>query len=565
MGRLSQPSPVCDGAEGNELCVIGYHYTRMSGSDLTLTPFLQRAARLYPETELVTRTDDGVHRYTYADYAARTAQLAHALDDHGVERRDRLATVCFNHYRHFEIYFGVPGIGAQYHTVNPFLPDHHVDYIVDDAEDRWVFVDAPVVEQLEGALADETADAVEQFVVVGDEVPATSLEPITTYETLIEGYPTDYDWPDVDEDLPAGMCYTSGTTGRPKGVEYTHKMLWAHVMASLTPQGYHVDDRETVMSGVPMFHVNAVDSPFFSAAAGAKQVFAGRSPDPEDYVELLVEEGVTLFFAVPAICLGIIEHVEEHDVDLSTFDRIQIGADSVSKSLVDRFEARGVEVIHGWGATEALPLTTASHPKPEMETWSASRRREKQMKIGLPLPGVECRVVDEDGDPVPWDGESLGELHVRGPWITTEYHGRPDATESGFEDGWFLTGDVVTVDPDGFMDLVDRETYLIKSGGEWISSMELETAIEGHSAVESAVVVGVDDERWGQRPVAYVIPADGDTTDDRAESLTPLLEAHVEEEFPAWWVPDEFVYVGEIPRTATGKADKQTLARRYEA
>jgi fatty-acyl-CoA synthase len=532
----------------------------MPGADMCITPFMTRAAALYPDTELVSRTAEGRHRYTYANYADRTAQLAHALKDHGVERRDRLGTFAYNHYRHYELYFGIPGIGAQFHTINPLLPRGHIDYIVGDAADQWVFVDPPLLETLEDALAPDTAAAVEQFVVLGDTVPETELQPAVAYESLIADQPTDYDWPALPEDLPASMCYTSGTTGRPKGVEYTHKMLWAHVMASLTPMGYHVDETDTILSGVPMFHVNAVDSPFFGAAAGAKQVFGGVSPDPADWVELIIDEGVTFYFGIPTTCRGIIEHVEANDLELPSLERVQVGADSVSPDLIERYEERGIEMVHGWGMTEALPLTTASYPAAGMADWGAERRREKRTKIGRPLPGVEFDVLDDDGDPVPWDGETYGELVVRGPWITTEYYNRPAKNESAFDDGWLHTGDVVTVDEHGYLDLVDRRKYLIKSGGEWISTMQLEKALETHEHVARAAVIGVDDERWGERPVAYVVAA-GAAEDE----LTPALEALVEAEFPKWWCPDEFVYVESLPRTATGKVSKMDLEQRYEA
>ena len=532
----------------------------MPGAEMVITPFMTRAAKLYPDTELVTRTGDGRHRYTYAEYAGRVAQLAHALVDHGIERRDRLGTFAYNHYRHYEIYFGVPGIGAQFHTINPLLPTGHIDYIVDDAADRWLFVDPALLEKLEASLSADTAAAVERFVVLGDAVPDTDLDPVVDYESFVEGHPTEYDWPALSEDLPASMCYTSGTTGRPKGVEYTHQMLWAHVMASLTPLGYHVDDGDVVLSGVPMFHVNAVDSPFFCAAAGAKQVFGGVSPKPADWVDLIVEEGVTFYFGVPTMCLGIIEHVEEHDVELESLERVQIGADSVSSALIDRFEARGIDVVHGWGMTEALPLSTSSYLRADMADAEEAVRRAKQTKIGRPIPGVEFEVVDDDGEPVPWDGETFGELLVRGPWITTEYYHRPEKNETSFDGQWLRTGDIVTVDADGYLDLVDRDKYLIKSGGEWISTMQLEKAIETHEGVVSAGVIGIDDERWGERPVAYVVAA-SDTDHAAAEAE---IESLLAEEFPGWWCPDEFVFTEALPRTATGKIAKEALEQEYE-
>ncbi|WP_144905978.1 long-chain-fatty-acid--CoA ligase [Halobellus captivus] len=532
----------------------------MPGFEQTIIPFLTRAEKFYPEKEIVTRTNDRIHRYSYSEAVERISQLANALQYAGVSRRDRLGTFSFNHFRHFEIYFGVPGIGAQYHTINPFLPDKHIEHIVKDAEDKWIFIDPSLLEKLERALSTETASSIERFVVMGDSIPETSLDPVIDYESLIGGHPTHYEWPQLDENLPASMCYTSGTTGMPKGVEYTHKMMWSHSMACLTPQGYGVDDSDTIMSGVPMFHVNSNDSPFFGAAAGAKQVLVGESPDPKDYVSLIQEEDVTLSFAVPTICLGIIEYIEENDLDLPSFERIQMGADSVSQNLIRRFEDQGIEVLHGWGMTEALPLCTASRPKPKMNDWDQPRKLNKKTKIGVPLPGVETKVVNNDGNEVPWDGESFGELYVRGPWITTEYFNRPAENEASFKGKWLKTGDIVTVDEEGYFDLIDRNKYLIKSGGEWISSMQLEKAIESHDHVITAGVIGVPDAKWGERPVAYIVC----DSDRRGKQISDSLRNQISAEFPDWWTPDEFIYVNNLPETATGKIDKEELENRYQ-
>ncbi|GAB3420561.1 long-chain fatty acid--CoA ligase [Haloparvum alkalitolerans] len=528
------------------------------GHDQTLRPFLWRATRLYPDTEIVSREHDGLRRYTYGEYADRTAQLANALDDYGVEAGDRVATFCWNHARHFETYFGVPTIGAQLHTINPLLPDEHVRYIVDNAEDELVFVDP----SLAGKLAAAAEDAAEfdgvDFVVMGDE-PVAELD-ATPYEEFIGGHDADYDWPELDGDQPAGLCYTSGTTGRPKGVEYTQSMLWSHTMASLTPQGIPMTDADVVMPVVPMFHVNAWGMPFTATAAGAKHVYPGPSPEPADLASLIEEEGVTISAGVPTVWLGLREYIEAgNDVDLSALDTIIVGGSAAPPALIEWYDDRGVELLHAWGMTELSPIGTVSHLKHDLRDADYGTQVEKRAKQGLIAPGLEFRVIDEDGEEIPWDGEAFGELQVRGPWVTKEYFQRPDATAEEFEDGWLKTGDVVTVDEDGYLQIVDRTKDVIKSGGEWISSVELENAIMAHEDVSEATVIGVPHERWQERPVAFVVPAEAADRD----ALPDEIDAMLREEYPKWWLPDAVEFIDEVPKTATGKFSKKDLRERY--
>jgi len=528
-------------------------------TDQTLKPFLWRAQRLFGDTEVVSRTHEGMVRYDYDEYGDRTAQLAHALEDAGVADGDRVGTFCWNHHRHFETYFGVPNVGAQLHTINPLLPDHHIEYIVENAEDRVLFVDASLMEKLEGPAESDAFDGVEQFVVMGEAVPETSLEPVVSYEEFIAGYPTDYDWPDLDEERPAGMCYTSGTTGKPKGVEYTQQMLWAHTMATLPESGIGVGPDDVVMPVVPMFHVNAWGMPFSTTAAGAKHVYPGPAPEPEDIANLIENEGVTLTAGVPTVWLGLLEYAEENEVDLSSLERIIIGGSAAPESVIRTFdEEYDVTVLHAWGMTEMSPIGTVAHLKPGMEDDQAEDRYAKRAKQGLLVPGLEMKVVGDDGSEVPWNGEDFGELWVRGPWVTTEYFERPEANEQDFEDGWLKTGDVVTVDEDGYVKIVDRAKDVIKSGGEWISSVELENALMAHDDVTEATVIGVPHERWQERPVAFVVPA-GEGNEDLEADLMAMIEA----EYPKWWVPDDVVYIDEVPKTATGKFSKKTLREEY--
>ncbi|MFD1587450.1 long-chain fatty acid--CoA ligase [Halorientalis brevis] len=547
------------------------------GTDQTLRPFLWRAEKLYPETEIVSRTHQGIERYTYTEFSDRTAQLAHALDEAGVAEDARVATFCWNHNRHFETYFAIPTTGRQLHLINPLLPDEHIQFIVDDADDSVIFVDPSLLPKLEGAAAGaEEFDGVDQFVVIGDEVPETDLDPITDYESFIEGHDIDYDWPTLSEDRPAGMCYTSGTTGKPKGVEYTHKMLWSHTMASQSPQGIPMEDTDVVMPVVPMFHVNAWGMPFSATAGGAKHVYPGPSPEPEDLAKLIENEGVTITAGVPTVWLGLMEYVKENDVDLSELETVIVGGSAAPEAMVRFFDDHGVEVLHAWGMTEMAPIGSVSHLKGDLEDADYDTQVEKRTKQGLIAPGLEFKVIDDDGEEIAWNGVEFGELYVRGPWVTTEYFKRPEANESDFEDvpgseatgesedgtssgRWLKTGDIVSVDNDGYVKIVDRSKDVIKSGGEWISSVELENALMAHEDVAEATVIGVPHERWQERPVAFVVPAEG--VDD--EQLEADLRDLIQDEYPKWWLPDEFMTIDEVPKTATGKFDKKVLREQY--
>ncbi len=528
------------------------------GHPQTLRSFLWRAKRLHPDTEIVSRTHEGRTRHTYAEYGDRTARLANALDEHGIERGDRVATFCWNHTRHFETYFGVPNTGAQLHTINPLLPDEHIRHIVDDADDELLFVDPSLAGKLAAAAEDAEAFADVDFVVMGStEIDELDAVP---YEAFIAGRPTDYDWPDLDGDQPAGLCYTSGTTGKPKGVEYTQSMLWSHTMASQTPQGIPMADSDVVMPVVPMFHVNAWGMPFTATAAGAKHVYPGPSPDPSDLVALIEEEGVTISAGVPTVWLGLREYIADgNEVDLSALDTVIVGGAAAPQSLIEWYDDRGVELLHAWGMTELSPIGTVSHLTDELRDAEYQTQVDKRSKQGLVVPGLEFEVIDEDGEEIPWDGEAFGELRIRGPWVTKEYFKRPAANEAEFVDGWLKTGDVVTVDEDGYIQLVDRTKDVIKSGGEWISSVELENAIMAYDGVSEATVIGVPHERWQERPVAFVVAADGV---DR-EALVDEIEAGLREEYPKWWVPDAVEFIDEVPKTATGKFSKKDLRERY--
>ena len=533
----------------------------MAGFDQTLTPFLWRAEHLYPDREIVSRTHEGLERYTYAEYGDRTRKLANALDGAGIETGDRVATFSWNHHRHFETYFGVPNIGAQLHTINPLLPDEHIQYIVENAADKLVFVDVSLAEKLAAAYDPDSFASVEQFVVMGSSVPDLPLEPMTDYESFIDGHSTDYEWPELEGAAAAGLCYTSGTTGKPKGVEYTHQMLWSHTMAELTPMGLDIDDSDVLMPVVPMFHVNAWGIPFASTAAGAKQVYPGPAPDPADLAGLVEREGVTVTAGVPTVWLGLLDYIAEHDVDLSSLERVIIGGSAAPKSVIAQFEDLGVEVLHAWGMTETAPIGTVSYLKQDLTDAGPDRRHEKRGKQGLLVPGLEMRVVDDDANEVPWNGEDFGELLIRGPWVTQSYFERPEADEASFDGSWLRTGDIVTVDEDGYIQIVDRAKDVIKSGGEWISSVELENTLMAHDSVAEATVIGVPHERWQERPVAFVV-MDETAGITQGELQGDLVEM-IRDQYPKWWAPDDVVFIDEVPKTATGKFDKKVLREEY--
>lgn len=535
------------------------------GTDQTLRSFLWRASRLYPDQEIVARTRDGVARCTYDEYDDRTARLANALSGLGLGSGDRIGTFCWNHHRHFEAYFGVPNMGAQLHTINPLLSAEHIDYIVGDAGDRLIFVDPMFVDKLEAAQNDGFSQ-VERYVVMDDSVPDTSLSPVTDYESFVAGASREYDWPRLDEETPAAMCYTSGTTGQPKGVEFTHQMLWGHTMMFLTPQGLSIRDHDVVMPVVPMFHANAWGVPYACTAAGSKQVFPGPAPESGDLARLIEAEDVTFPLGVPSVWNDFLQYMQDNRVDLSTVDRIAVGGAAVPEEMIRRFDEHDVDVVHAWGMTEASPTGIVAHVKAEYRNSDFEQKLEKRTKQGLIVPGLEFKAVDSEGTEVEWNGTDLGELWIRGPWVTTEYFQRSEATENRFEDGWLKTGDIVTVDPDGYIEVVDRTADIIKSGGgkwacsdEWISSVKLENAVMAHEGVAEAAVIGVPHQKWTERPVAIVVP----TKRGRSAALKEEIMQRLREEFPTWWLPDAIEFTDEIPKTATGKFSKRELRERY--
>jgi fatty-acyl-CoA synthase len=532
--------------------------------ELTITTFLERARDLFAHKEIVTALPDGsTHRYTYGDAYERISQLAHALDDYGMAPGDRSGVMAVNHFRHYELYFGPSCSERSIHMVNHRLPEHHLVTIVNEAADRLLFVDPQFVDVLE-PIADDL-ETVEQYVVLGDaeDVPETSLSPVTDYESFIAGYDTDYDWPEVDEETESALCYTSGTTGLPKGVQYTHRGQFLHTMMHSHVDVFAVSESDVVMPVVPMFHVNGWGFPYTTTFTGAKLVLPGQHTAPDDLIPIIQDEDVSIAAAVPTVWMEVDRIIEasenlDHGV-LDTLQDVLIGGSSPPESLIRKYdEVYEAPISQGYGMTEASPHLANTLVTTEVQQLPESEQDRLRMKAGVPAPGVQIRLRGEDGEPVPHDGETPGEVHARAPWLAGEYYERPDATEASFtDDGWFKSGDVATIDEYGYLDVVDRLDDVIKSGGEWISSIELENALIGHDGVAEATVIGVPHEKWQERPVAYVVPEDGLTAEN--------LREHLLASFPKWWLPDRFEFVDEVPKTTTGKFDKKVLVEAFES
>jgi fatty-acyl-CoA synthase len=519
---------------------------------LTLQHLLGRMRGLNGRSEVVTLTGDGTERATHAEVAERVDRLARALASLGVGDGDRVATFAWNTQRHLEVYLAAPCMGAVLHTLNIRLFAEQLTYIVNHAQDKVILVDASLVEVLEKLAP--SFETVEHIVVMGD-CDHGSLPDTVDYEELLAAQEPGYDYPELDDRAAAGLCYTSGTTGNPKGVLYSHRSSVLHAMGVCLADAMALSRDDRVLPVVPMFHANAWGLPYAAMLAGADLVLPNQFLQAEPLARLIESERVTLGAAVPTIWLDVLRYADEHKPDLSSLSRVVCGGSAVPRSLMEAFEERhGVHIVQAWGMTETSPLASVARPPAGTEGEEHWAYRSTAGRI---LPLVEARVVTGDGTIADWDGETTGELEVRGPWIAAEYYEDPAGAEK-FHDGWLRTGDVAAIDEDGYIRITDRAKDVIKSGGEWISSVELEIELIAHPAVSEAAVIAMPHERWSERPLACVVLAEGQSA--TAEELREHLRSRVAK----WWLPDEFAFIDEVPKTSVGKFDKKSLRRRLE-
>lgn len=527
---------------------------QMMDDALTITSIMKFAARVFPETEIVSVTGDNPrHRSTFGEAFTRVHKLANALAKLGCTQGDRIATLAWNDYRHFELYYAISCSGYVCHTINPRLFPEQVSYIANHAEDQWVFVDpvfVPMLEQLEDELK-----TVRGFVVLTSKaaMPETSLKNVRCYEELIEDESANFDWPELDENSASSLCYTSGTTGNPKGVLYSHRSTVLHSLGTNSKATLGLAPEETIMPVVPMFHVNAWGSVYGAAVAGTKLVFPGpKMGDGETLATLINEEGVTFALGVPTVWLALVNYLQKSGNNVETLQRLVVGGAACPRSLMEAMDTYDVAMHVGWGMTEMSPLGTYNTLLPWMNDLPEEEKFNFRLKAGRLIYGVEMRIVDEDTNELPWDGTTSGRLQVRGPWICKSYY-KLENSDAHLPDGWFDTGDVATIDQHGFMQITDRTKDVIKSGGEWISSIDVENAAMGHEDVAEAAVIGVPHPKWTERPLLIVVKRPG-SNPEKGDVL-----AYLDGKIAKWWIPEDCVFVDEIPHTATGKVSKKDL------
>src|SRR5690625_394682 len=524
---------------------------------LTIGAMMERAEKFFPKKEVISQTHDQLHRLTYKQIGRRTRQLMSVLEKAGVQAGERVGTLAWNTHRHLEIYFAAPGMGAVLHTINIRLSPEHIIYIINHAEDKVIFVDEdilPLVDKIQDHIPN-----VHTFIVMTDKenLPPNSLKNVYSYEALLkEGDDTFPFMNDIDENDPAGMCYTSATTGKPKGVVYSHRAIALHSLALGLKDTAAVSESDVVMPVVPQFHVNAWGMPFVSTWFGATQVMPGPRFTPERLARFIEEFKVTTTAGVPTIWLGLLKELERKTYDLSSLRGVLCGGSAAPIGMIRAFEEKyNIPFFHAYGATETTPLATYSRLKSYQEDLSAEEQINEKTRQGILVPGLEMKVIGDDGE-IPWNGESMGELLLKGPWIADEYY-KDERSDKGFHDGWFYTGDVVTVDEEGTIKIVYRTSDLIKSGGEWISSVELENIIMAHESVFEAAVIAVPHEKWTERPVACVVLHD----EYKGQTTKEDIMAYLKPQFAKFWLPDEIHFVEEIPKTSVGKFLKRELRK----
>ncbi len=530
----------------------------MQDQPVNLVQILEHAARFYGKTEIVTRRveNGNIERSNYDQLLKRTKKLANALRKLGVQFGDRIATMAWNSERHLEAWYAITGQGAICHTVNPRLFEGQIDYILNHAEDKIVMLDAPFIQILE-PLQDRFP-SVEHYIILTDEehMPETTLRNAVAYESLIAGESDEFDWPTFPESTPSSLCYTSGTTGDPKGVMYTHRSNLLHAYAGNGPNANGPLLAESILMIVPMFHANSWGFAFAGPMIGSKLVLPGAALDGASIYELLDSEQIAGSGAVPTVWTGLLAHLREHNLKLPYLKEVVVGGSAVPRSMIQTYgEDYDVTVIQAWGMTEMSPLGTVCRLRPEMKNWNYEQQLDMMQKQGQPVFGVEMKIVDDENNTLPHDGKTFGRLLVRGPWIVKRYYrADEDAVDA---DNWLDTGDIATIDELGYMQITDRAKDLIKSGGEWISSVDLENAAVGHPHIEIAACIAIPHPKWEERPM-LVIKTVGNVEMTKDDVLTFLKD-----KVAKWWMPDEIVFVDEIPLTATGKISKLQLRERY--
>ena len=524
---------------------------------LLISKVIDHAASQFGDQEIVSRLVEGpIHRETYRDLRRRALQLAKSLNTSGITSGDRIATLAWNTHRHLELWYGITGLGGIYHTVNPRLFDDQIVYIINHAEDRMLFLDltfVPLVERIAPRL-----HSIERFVILTDSahMPDTALKNATAYEEFIAQSDADFVWAEFDENTAAGLCYTSGTTGHPKGVLYSHRSNVLHAMAHVAPDFFNISSHDSVMPVVPLFHANSWSLGFSAPMVGARMVMPGAKLDGPSLHELLEQEGVTMTAAVPTVWLALLDHLNRTQGRLTTLKRVAIGGSACPRAMTEAFEKNyGVTVAHAWGMTEMSPLGSFCSIKPALKNLDDDALYTLKMKQGFPAFTVEMKITDDADHPLPHDGKTFGRLKVRGPAVAKQYFGHEENILD--TEGFFDTGDVATIDAHGYMHITDRSKDVIKSGGEWISSIELENLAVGHPAVAEAAVIGVAHPKWDERPLLIIVRKK-DMTLEREEILR-----FFEGKIAKWWMPDDVVFVDEIPHTATGKIQKTALRDQF--
>ena len=530
----------------------------MQDRPLMISDLIEFAAMNHADGEIVSRTVEGpIHRYTYKECASRSRQLAKALGKLGVQQGDCMGTMAWNGYRHVEIYYAVSGMGAICHTINPRLFPEQVIYIANHAEDKYIFTDLTFV-PLFDKLAEHLPN-VKGYIVMTDEehMPETSLPNVICYESLMATADDDYQWPTFDERTASSLCYTSGTTGNPKGASYSHRSTVLHSYAVCTPAGLGLSNAETILPVVPMFHVNAWGIPYAAAMCGAKMVMPGPQMDGESIYELMESEKVTISAGVPTIWMMLLAYMKENNKKFSSMQRTVIGGAAAPRAMIETFEKEyDVHVVHAWGMTEMSPIGTVCNFKKKHDSLSLDERLDLSLKQGRAVYGVDMKIVGPDGQKLPWDGKAFGNLMVRGPWITSGYF-KGEGGDILDEEGFFDTGDVATIDADGYMQITDRSKDVIKSGGEWISSIDVENEAIGCKGIAEAAVIAVPHPKWDERPLLLAVKEENATV-----TKEDVID-HLKGSLAKWQLPDDVVFVDELPHTATGKILKTKLRSEY--